>query len=438
MEFAPVNTTGNFRNLKFIKYLGDFGIRPIIATFLAEDAALFFNAKIDTNLLNELPPDTIIYRIPCKHEKKSRFPKLHNFLRIYFSIQDDLAKRWKPFLMAEIGSIIKKHQPKIVYTSLPPFSSGLLAAEVSEKYSIPLVTDMRDLWSHFGGGPSPSYWHYKLSLKEEEKLYKKSSAVIYVTPQMRKTLQKIHPEANKKKYHYISNGFDINIENIIDFKFSITNEKIIIGYVGAFYYHPERRNSAFKPRWKKRGHKMLEYNHVQDDWLYRSPYFFLKTISHLKKNKPLIGNRIQIEFVGIKPDWLEDMVEEFDLKDNIISHGFVCYDESKKLQNGFDLFLATSEKIINEEHYCLPSKIFDFVGMNKPILGFVTEGIQKEFIEKSGLGIICNPDDIEGSANVLIELITKGREFQPEITYLKNFYRPALAQNLATLLNSIN
>ncbi len=54
MEFAPVNTTGNFRSLKFIKYLGDYGIKPIIVTFIAEEAAIFFNAKIDIDLLNEL------------------------------------------------------------------------------------------------------------------------------------------------------------------------------------------------------------------------------------------------------------------------------------------------------------------------------------------------------------------------------------------------
>ncbi len=340
--------------------------------------------------------------------------------------------------MKEIGSIIESHQPKILYTSLPPFSSGLLTAEISEKYKIPFVTDMRDLWSHFGSGPMPSYFHYKISMKEEKELYKKSSAVIYVTPQMRKTLQKIHPEGNQKKYHYIPNGFDKNIEAIGDFEFVPNKEKIIIGYIGAFYYYPDRRNNSFKPWWKKKGHKMLEYNHMQDDWLYRSPYFFFKTVSYLKKNNPLVGNNIQIEFVGNKPNWIDEMVEEFDLRDNVIYHGFVSYDESKKLQEGFDLLLATSEKIIDEDHYCLPSKIFDYVGKNKPILGFVTEGIQKEFIEKSGLGLICNPDDTEGSANTIIELISKGKKFNPDTTYLKNFHRPVLAQKLATLLHSIN
>ncbi|HNA42842.1 MAG TPA: hypothetical protein PLP81_12150, partial [Saprospiraceae bacterium] len=62
-EFAPVNTTGNFRSLKFVKYLPDLGINPVVITLPAEEGASLFNAKLDNTLLDEIPPSVEIYRI---------------------------------------------------------------------------------------------------------------------------------------------------------------------------------------------------------------------------------------------------------------------------------------------------------------------------------------------------------------------------------------
>ena len=437
MEFAPVNTTGNFRSLKFIKYLGNFGIQPIIVSFLPEEAAKIFNAKIDYGLLNELPPESIIYRIHCDNFKEYRFKKVKDFFEIYFSIKDSLAKRWKPYLFAEIGSIIKRHQPKLLFTSLPPFSSGMLTAEISEKYKIPFVLDMRDLWSHLGFAPLASIFHYWVNLKEERKLYKLAAAVIGVTPQMIKTFHKVQPALSPERFHYISNGFDIDLDSSEDFEYIPSKDRIVIGYTGSFYYDPERRKNTFRPWWKKRGHHMLEYNPAKMDWLYRSPFFFFKALAWLKKVNPPLVNSIRIEFIGRKPYWMDSMLKEFDLTQNFFSHGFVSYDESLRIQEGFDILLATSEKYINDEHYCLPSKIFDFVGQKKPILGFVTEGIQKEFIQKSGLGIICDPDDTESAGEAISKLLLNGRKFKANTDYLAGFHRSHLSEQLALLFHNL-
>jgi glycosyltransferase involved in cell wall biosynthesis len=110
-------------------------------------------------------------------------------------------------------------------------------------------------------------------------------------------------------------------------------------------------------------------------------YFLFKTLSCLFKNHPSLKEVIRIEFIGKKLSWLDQMIEKFELSDNVYLHGFVDRKKALALQQNFDIFLATSEKKIGGEHYCLPSKIFDYIGQNKPVLAFVTEGIQKEFFE---------------------------------------------------------
>jgi hypothetical protein len=437
MEFAPVNTTGNFRTLKFIKYLPELGIDPIVVTFKAEEASKIFNAPIDTGLLKEIPESVHVYRISCKPKPSPVFPKLQDFLSIYFSIQEPIAKWWWPFLKEAIAPIIERHRPAMIYTSLPPFCSGALAVKLSQKYNLPLVTDMRDLWAYWGIGPHKSRLHYWLTKRQEEKIFSRAEAVVAVTPPMIKTLSRIHSSVQSSKFKYIPNGFDKDVKGLQRFSFQPGPRKIIIGYVGSFYYEPEHRKNTFTKWWQKKPHKFIEYAPVKFDWLYRSPYFFLKTVAFVKQRYPEIGDLIQIEFVGKKPTWLTEMVEEFGLTSNFHSHGFVDYERSVKLQERFDLLLATSEKVLGEEHFCLPSKVFDYVGTAKPIIGFVTEGIQKEFITKSGLGVICDPDNIPSAATTIVDLIKKGKTFTPDTNYLSSFMRQNLAHELAIVLHDV-
>ena len=325
----------------------------------------------------------------------------------------------------------------MMYTSLPPFSSGLLAVEVSKKFNLPLIVDMRDLWAMFGSSPLPTYVHYKLMINEERKIFEHATAILGVTPQLIDTIKKTHPSVDPKKFHLIPNGFDRQLGEPEAFRFDPNKEKIVIGYVGAFYFVPEQRENVFKPWWKKRMHHMLEYNPAKQDWLYRSPYFFFKTMHALFQKYPQLKSKVQIEFVGKKPSWLDGMLNEFDLAGICVMHGFVDHKRSLELQKGFDLFLATSEKVIDGEHYCMPSKVFDYIGQKKPILGFVTEGIQKEFLENSGLAVICDPDDAPDSAEKLHKLFTEGKTFIPNHDYLGQFNRFELAKKLAGVIGAV-
>ncbi|HYC29185.1 MAG TPA: hypothetical protein VEB42_10220 [Chitinophagaceae bacterium] len=437
MEFAPVNTTGNFRSLKFIKYLTRFGVQPIIVTFREEEGAKYFNTHTDPALLNELPPEAIIYRVHCDELKTLVKGKLGDFLSVYFSIKDSLADRWRPYLFKELDAIVNKHKPRLLYTSLPPYSSGMLSVEISRKYNLPLIIDMRDLWALFGQAPIPTYLHFNLMIREERKIFEHATAIIGVTPQEIDSIKTAHPSVNGNKFHLIPNGFDKDVTTLSPFTFEGGKEKIVIGYVGAFYFQPEQRDNVFKPWWKKPGHKMLEYNPVKQDWKYRSPYFFFKALRALFDKYPMCAQKVQVEFVGKRPAWLDPMVAEFGLTGNCLFHGFVDHRTSLELQKRFDLFLATSEKVVNGEHYCMPSKVFDYVGQNKPILGFVTKGIQRDFLRESGLAVICDPDDVAGSVETLHGLFSSGRTFRPNYQYLEQYNRLELTTKLATLIHSL-
>lgn len=436
MEFPPVNTTGNFRSLKFVKYLSQFGIDPIVVTLKEEQAAKYFSSKIDYNLLTEIPEKTPVYRIDCFDEDVP-LSKFQTFSKMFFRINDSLARRWKPGLLQEIRAIIETHKPQLIYVSLPPFSTGMLAVDISRKYQLPLIVDMRDLWSMWGSTPYMTIIHYLLTRTEESKVFRYASAIIGVTPQLIEIFRASHPSLAPRQFYLIPNGFDTDIALLKDFEFLAGKKKVVIGYVGSFYYHPATRNNRNKPWWRRGGHKMLQYSPIKEDWLYRSPYFFFRTISTFFERYPEYRSVIEIHFVGHTPAWLSSMANQFGIYDQIVSHGFVNSVEAARIQDTFDLILATSEKVFDSDHYCLPSKIFDYVGRSKPILGFVTNGIQKEFITKSGLGVICDPDNEEQALTVLHDLLVDGKVFSVQKEYLSFFHRKKITEQLALLLKEV-
>lgn len=437
LEFPPVNTTGNYRSLKFVKYLRQFGIEPIVVTLPEQEAAAYYGAPIDESLMRDIPPGTSIYRIPCAPPTQYRFKKLGEFLSIYFSIEDGFYKKWLPGLMQQLPAIMEKHKPVAIYTSLPPFGSGRLAVKLAKQYNLPLVLDMRDLWAFFGATPLNSWFHFKATLNREAKIFKKADAILGVTPQMLEIIKRSHPGLPHNKLHLVYNGYDFNVRETESFRLEAKKEKITIGYIGAFYFYPDQRDRSMKPWWKKPLRRMPEYSPVKQDWLYRSPYFFFQAINELFKKYPEYKDRVRIEFIGKVPHWLPEMVNNCGLKDHVQLHGFLQKEEAMAIAATFDLVLATSEKMIDGEHFSLASKVFDYIILKKPVLAFVTPGIQHTFFEQSGSGVICDPDQPGQVAEQLKNLFEKGKQFSLNYDYLDTFHRREITAQLAKIIRQV-
>ena len=408
LEFPPVNTTGNYRSAGFARSLSKSGVDVLVFTVSEQSGVRIFGKKLDRSLMKGLEK-VKIFRCKVNFFHKIWQTKIGNAVRIWWSSTDKIDRRWyRGDAKKEILSIIKSEKPDALYFSLPPFSVARMALNIHKFTKVPMIIDMRDAWSLWGTSPHTTFFHYFKKKRTENKLFSKASVILTVTPELANDFKQQHPNVSSSKFEVIYNGFDdFGIHDIP----LINDKKFLIGYVGNFYYSPSGEQNL-NCVWYKRGLKnMLNYVPRNEQWIYRSPHFFLKALALMLNDNPSLRKVVRFEYIGAAPSWLKDMVEDNGLTEIFVNHGFKDKKEMLKIQNTWNAILATSEKVVDGEHFCLPSKIFDVVNSKKRILAFVTSGSQEKFLKEYPQSVFLNPDNIEGSSKLLKKVINEGYDF---------------------------
>ncbi len=438
LEFPPLNLGGAHRPFYFAKNLPKFGVNPVVLTLDVSDHPKATNTK----LLDELDKDVKIQLI--KYDKKSisdvSLPFLNKFIH-FFKTDDFWGRSIKHSVKEKFKEIIETNAIDIAYITIPPFSTPRLFIPLLKKYNIPIILDMRDHYSLWRPAPYTTYFHF-LRVHWVEKYYlENADKIIVVSNQMKIDLLETHPSISHTKIDVIPNGISCPIEtNVITTKpIQEYKKKYIIGYSGHFYYTPEGQVEIMKSWNERKGLKKLYYTNRIEDWKYRSPYFFFKTLNVLFNTYPYLKYKIEFHLAGEEPAWLLSQVKEFDLSENYKYAGYLNSSEIVSFHNNCDAYLITSVKVIDGKDYCIASKVFSYLENGKPILGFVTEGEQQEMLKSTGLGVIFDADDTDNNAEKLYNFLTHFQEFRYNKTinqkYLRINHADALSKIIFRILN---
>ena len=408
LEFPPVNTTGNYRSAGFARNLSEAGVEVIVFTVSEQSGVETFGKKLDESLMEGLEK-VKIFRFDVEPFREIWRSKIGNALRIWWNTTDKIDKRWfKGNSKKVILSILESEKPDAIYFSLPPFSVARMALNIHKSAGIPIIIDMRDAWSLWGTSPHATYFHYLNKKRTEYKLFSKASTIIGVTPELVNDFKLQHSKISPDKFKVIYNGLDEFINSDLP---NPSNFEFKIGYVGSFYYSPDSELKMNQLWYKRKLKDMLNYSPRKEQWIYRSPYFFLKALSLALSNNPQLRKSVRFEYIGTASSWFLSMIEQNELNDVFINHGFKDKKEVLRIQNSWNAILATSEKVENGVHFCLPSKIFDSIETKKRILAFVTPGSQENFLKEYPQSVFFNPDSIEKNSNLLIQVINEGNNY---------------------------
>jgi glycosyltransferase involved in cell wall biosynthesis len=397
--------SGVQRITKFVKYMKDFNWEPTVLTINPKTYYAF-----DESLLKEVEDTHIrIVRTNPKDPTQKIFAqsKLKNDLA-----REVLNRISQTFLLpdnklgwmydaVEIASRLLKHEKfDIIFATAPPYTCFRIGDMLKRKFNIPLILDYRDAWLDDVLSWYPTPFHRKIVKLMEKRVLHNSNKIITYTRQIKEHLLIRYPFLSTDDIRIIPHGFDEE-DFRTDFQSTKHKNKMRLTYSGVFYGE-------------------------------RTPKFFIEAVKRLFYQRPELSNKIEFCFVGNFKKKYEKLITDPNLFNAFNIVGYVDHKESIKYLLDSDVLWLMIRHSKNP-HLVATSKLYEYFGAKKPILGCVPEGAASQLLKEYEASITIHPEDIDGIKNSIIkfyEMYLTNQLPKPKDEFIQRFNRKSLTQEL--------
>jgi hypothetical protein len=373
--FPPSAKAGAHRAYSMAKYLPRFGWEPI---FIAPERGYYGRIeREDPSLLQDIS-GCVNYRIPFFYpfnNLKSGFvPRAVRRIWETFLVPDGKVL-WNRAIKKSIGEIILRHKPQAVFISGTPFSSFLLAPFIKQEFGLPVVLDYRDPWAD---NPFESS-RIKVTVARELEMRSLSAADLVTT-------------ASYHMIDYIRSSYNYTFPESMFFGFPY-------GYDGKFF----QNNILSIPSDEKERIILAFAGSVHGDI---EPEIILNGLGQALSYGDL-KNKVKIVCYGTlfgKIGDQSELLKNCGLQNHLEVKPFIPYHQLMvALRKSNILILPYGKSSMLKVTY--PSKLFDYLGVKRPILYIGIEGQVSETIRacSSGLNVEPDPTEIEEAVVALCE-----------------------------------
>ena len=415
--WPPAGGPGVQRWLKFVKYLPEFNIQPIV--YIPENPTY---PIIDNGLESEVSEKAIILKnkifepyglasffgknktkkissgIIPNQKKQSFVEKTLLWVRGNLFIPDARFLWVKPSAKYLKKYIVENSIDSIV-TSGPPHSLHLIGLQLKKELNVKWFADFRDPWTTIG-------YHKALKLsstaekkhKALEKLVLTSADTIIVTSKTTKTeFQAI----TSKPIEVITNGYD---EEKIERQ--TLNEKFTLAHIGSFLSE-------------------------------RNPRILWQALQELVIENTDFKNDFRLKLIGATSQEVLDTIASFQLNEYIQNLGYVSHQEAVEHQRKSQVLLlieinSTATKSI------IPGKLFEYMVSERPIIAIGPEGSDfAEIITTTNTGFFFTYDEKEKLKALLLKYYQEyqNQNLKVHAVGLQQYSRKSLTQQLVQILN---
>ncbi len=343
---------------------------------------------------------------------------------------------------------IQKEKPDLICASVSPFPMAQVAGMLSEKYHIPWVLDMRDPWALDPIQCYATKLHYYHDLRTMKRACRRANAVIMNTPDSLDAARKSFPNINSHKFTCITNGWDAE-----DFKsftypgvFRDPVNPMTIVHTGVFHTRSALSQNlsakkSFKDSWK-RLKNAVKYSVGNSNLLTRTPNYLFQAISFLLKQKKISKTDVRVIFAGDCTSEDITLAQMHGVDEMVEFRGYLDHDQSVQLLNKADVLFLPLHEPEGGLPLIVPGKTYEYLAAQRPILAAVPKGDIRRFVEKAGLGYVCNPTDVAQIASMLLGLIERyrsrtGLRVSPNHSFIGQFERKNLTEQLAVLFDKV-
>ena len=346
--WPPAGGPGVQRWLKFVSYLRDFGVEPIV--YVPENPNY---PIVDESLVDEIPEGITVLKQPIfepygiakifskkstekissgiieDEKKQNALQRLLLFIRGNFFIPD-ARKFWVKPSVNYLESYIKKNDIKTIITTGPPHSLHLIGLQLKQKLGVNWLADFRDPWTSIG-------YHEKL------KLTKKSSV-------KHKALEK---QVLQEASHIITTSFKTKEE------FSALTSTAITVITNGYEKQAllKQDNSA----------KKFSIAHIGSLLSERNPIALWQALAEIIEEHNDFRKLFQLQLIGKMSGQVLQSIENAGLKEHCVNIGYVSHQKAIEYQQKAQVLLLL-EIDRPETEAIIPGKLFEYLAAKRPII----------------------------------------------------------------------
>lgn len=415
--WPPAGGPGVQRWLKFVKYLPDFNIQPIV--YIPKNPTY---PIIDTGLQSEVTEKAIILKnkifepygfasifsknktkkissgIIPNHKKQSYLEKMLLWVRGNLFIPDARFLWIKPSFNY-LKKYIEQNNIDTIITSGPPHSLHLIGIQLKKELNIKWFADFRDPWTTIGYHKAlklSSYAEKKHKALEKDVL--NSADIIIVTS---KTTKKEFQAITSKPIEVITNGYDFEkIEK------QPLDEKFTLAHIGSFLSE-------------------------------RNPKILWQALQELVTENADFRNDFHLKLIGATSQEVLDTITKFQLNDYVQNLGYISHQEALEHQRKSQVLLLIE---INSEETksIIPGKLFEYIVSERPIIAIGPKDSDfAEIITATNTGVFFTYDEKNTLKALLLNyyLEYQNKNLKVHAVGLQHYSRKNLTEQLVQILN---
>jgi hypothetical protein len=414
--WPPAGGPGVQRWLKFVKYLPDFKIQPIV--YIPENPTY---PIIDEGLVKEVSDKAIILKNKIRepygfasifsknktkkissgiipNQKKQTFiEKTLLWVRGNLFIPDARVL-WVSPSVRFLKQYIQEHQIDTIVTSGPPHSLHLIGLRLKKELGLTWLADFRDPWTTIGYHKSLKLSAYAGKMhKALEKEVLTTADTIIVTS---KTTKKEFEALTSKPIEVITNGYDVEqvAKQPLDTKFTLA-------HIGSFLSE-------------------------------RNPRILWEAIQELVAENSAFKKDFELKLMGATSQEVLDTIEDFKLSNFVRNLGYVSHEEAVAHQRKSQVLLLI-EIDSEDTRSIIPGKLFEYMASERPIVAIGPKDSDfAEIIASTNTGVFFTYSEKEKLKALLLKYYQEyqNKNLKVHAVGLQQYSRKSLTENLSNLL----
>nr|WP_315187358.1 glycosyltransferase family 4 protein [uncultured Flavobacterium sp.] len=414
--WPPAGGPGVQRWLKFVKYLPDFGIQPIV--YIPENPTY---PIVDEALINEVSDKAIIVKhkifepyqlasffsknktkkissgiIPNK-KKQSFLDKTFLWIRGNLFIPDARIFWVKPSV-SYLEKYILEHNIDTIVTSGPPHSLHLIGLELKEKLNVKWFADFRDPWTTIGYHKSLRLSKYAANKHKalEHKVLNSADTIIVTSKTTKTEFQAI----TSKPIAVITNGYDTEevAKQTLDTKFSLA-------HIGSLLSE-------------------------------RNPLILWESLVELLHEIPDFKSHLEIKLIGAVSQEVLETISQYGLNGYVNNLGYVSHTEAIVHQRNSQVLLLIEIDSVDTKSI-IPGKLFEYMVSDRPIVAIGPKDSDfAEIITNTNTGVFFDYSEKMKLKSVILGFYNQFLEGKLQVNGigLQHYSRKNLTKELAKLI----